>query len=628
VCEILEFLLDKRDGRGSLGEFILVKLTENILNLSNIFLTKTILYSTKQTIERICEILSKLNDAELNKILACLIDNTATLICVQNGSNLFQKLLELLPNNGERLFDVLRVSANLVTNEHGYWTFLKAFAQMKTMPHHRLSLLESLIECMNNDKSKFANEKATTLLQVYIQLGSTDEKRLIVNLVLGNIAECACNKHGYYLIRKIYEKCEDDRSNLLKRILEVDLNLLTTEYGSMLALKWSNSSHNEQLIVECICLNIETYADNEYSLKLIRKLLLESEYDSGLRLLNSFLGSISILKSERGSSLVQNCLDKYFEVIHEFVKKNARELAMSEHGVWLVKKVYEKCNDVILLDEILTSGDGDAVEILTNQYSSRLFVQLLDINSEKNTSIILEKLMVLVSNNFVQVAISEHGFWIIRKLFDQLKKSNRSEVIEEKSLDHFLNLTSTRYGCYLVEYFLVNMTSMTNRTKMISLVLEHVELFVTKNVQLKIKILNICVEWEAIRFLEAVCVPVKNNDKRHLLVHQMARDQYGHHVVKHMLDEFDEKLRNQLILCLMSNRKLLKNDKYGRGVLIKVKRSSFLKRKHKHVGPFSRDSSDNDDDPKYVNLDIDDEKLYLNKREQKRLGKRNRKNKH
>ena len=150
MCEILEFLLDKRGGRGSLGELILVKLTENILNLSSILLTKTMLYSTKQTIERIFEILSKLKNADLDKILACLIDNTASLICVQNSSNLFQKLLELLPNNGERLFDALRVNVNLVSNEHGYWTFLKAFAQMKTMPHHRLSLLESLIECMNN----------------------------------------------------------------------------------------------------------------------------------------------------------------------------------------------------------------------------------------------------------------------------------------------------------------------------------------------------------------------------------------------------------------------------------------------------------------------------------------------
>jgi hypothetical protein len=31
------------------------------------------------------------------------------------------------------------------------------------------------------------------------------------------------------------------------------------------------------------------------------------------------------------------------------VKKNARELAMSEHGVWAVKKVYETNNDVVLL---------------------------------------------------------------------------------------------------------------------------------------------------------------------------------------------------------------------------------------------------------------------------------------
>ena len=76
------------------------------------------------------------------------------------------------------------------------------------------------------------------------------------------------------------------------------------------------------------------------------------------------------------------------------------------------------------------------MEILTNQHSSRLFTQLLDIESEKNASIIMEKLMVLVSKNFVEGASSEHGFLFTRKLFDQLKKSMKSEVVEETWSTH------------------------------------------------------------------------------------------------------------------------------------------------------------------------------------------------
>ena len=107
---------------------------------------------------------------------------------------------------------------------------------------------------------------------------------------------------------------------------------------------------------------------NKFSFKLVTKHIGTGDFT----LLKIILQSLPILKTQKGSKLVQNCLDssKNDDVlinIEYCVNTHLRELATSEHSFWLVKKVFEKSRNMSLLDKIMND-----VDILINEHGSGL----------------------------------------------------------------------------------------------------------------------------------------------------------------------------------------------------------------------------------------------------------------
>ena len=323
------------------------------------------------------------------------------------------------------------------------------------------------------------NRQNSILIQKLIETGSFEDLTIILNCLKPKLVECALDEHGYWVIRKLFEKLDETkRFSIIEIILENFLNLIDHNYGHYLI-----------------------------------QFILENGYPKEHSKMNDSLKAII--------------------------------LTMLETETNIVKYVNNRQNS-ILIQKLIETGSFEDLTIILNCLKPKL----------------------------VECALDEHGYWVIRKLFEKLDETKRFSIIEI-ILENFLNLIDHIYGHHLIQFILEN-GNPKERSLIIQKIFGLLPIVIAQNNKLRSDILKKCTSKAILNnddmkiIIDATVKPVS---ERNLMIHRMAKEKYGNYVVSHMIDVLDGEKKDYLISKILIRKKILKKDEFGRYVIKKIKQS-------------------------------------------------------
>jgi hypothetical protein len=211
---------------------------------------------------------------------------------------------------------------------------------------------------------------------------------------------------------------------------------------------------------------------------------------------------------------------------------------------------------------------SDFISLANNKNCSIILLKILESDDELSKMAIFTKICL----NFSECAKNQYGYFLIRKIFEIYTPIKRKSLLNIVSLN-LKDLIDHKYGYYLLNTIFEHGLDQEKRLIADS-ICDKMSLFLTppfhRNRCNLIKAYVLYGDGNHVNFLLNFLEISFNHE--YLIMHQMARDQYGNYVLQYMLDVIEDKSQKEfLILNILKKKKKLKNNQFARYVITKIK---------------------------------------------------------
>ena len=265
----------------------------------------------------------------------------------------------------------------------------KSFMEDKLFPSIQNNLFELGCDSFGN-----------YFLQALIDIFSTQNLNLFLDLIKDNFKNMCINQHGTRVIQKIIDKVSNDE-NLSKK-LETILNckdlglIIKSPYGNHIIQKFITSIHFKELtkfIFDYVLQNFMNVAESKHGVCVIQKCVSEGDENQRGKLYDLILQNFDeLIKDEFGNYLIQYILmnvkskEKFYEVspIIKKIEDNLISICKFKFSANVIEKCLENGGNYIkeyLVGCILNRYKEHVIELLLDQYGIYIIQKGIKLNS-------------------------------------------------------------------------------------------------------------------------------------------------------------------------------------------------------------------------------------------------------
>jgi len=224
----------------------------------------------------------------------------------------------------------------------------------------------------------------------------------------------------------------------------------------------------------------------------------------------------------------------------------------------------------VLVNKIFLKS-SDFINLANNKNSSIILLKILESDDELSKMAIFNEICL----NFAECVKNQYGCFVIRKIFEINTPFERKSLLNIVSLN-LKDLIDDKYGYYLINTIFEHGLDQEKRLIADS-ICDKMSLFLTppfnRNRCNLLKAYVLHGDGNHVKFLLNFLEISFNH--QYLIMHQMARDKYGNYVLQYMLDVIEDKSQKEFLISnILKKKKKLKNNKFARYVITKIKNAN------------------------------------------------------